>query len=190
MIVTIPNQFNLDIARKEFDRAESETRKNQEANDQLVDLIEKGKEERIAITSSINDILTTMKSSLDAQQLEFKELDSTLNGLAEMTKEVISIADSITSMSFQTNLLALNASIEAARAGDAGRGFAVVAESVKDLAANSEEEANKIAPYAAKLIANVNQLSTEMGNSVETLAKSGLLLEEAIDKTDEIARKD
>ncbi len=43
----------------------------------------------------------------------------------------------------QIGLLALNASIEAARAGEAGRGFAVVAESVRKLAAQSEELAGE-----------------------------------------------
>ncbi|WED23280.1 methyl-accepting chemotaxis protein [Vibrio sp. JC009] len=127
---------------------------------------------------------------MDSQQTEFKELDSTLHGLSDMTKEVITIADAITSLSEQTNLLALNASIEAARAGEAGRGFAVVAQSVKELASSSEEEANKIAPYAKKLINNVSQISAEMGNSVETLSKNSQLVDEAIDKTEEIANKD
>lgn len=44
----------------------------------------------------------------------------------------------------QTNLLALNVSIEAARAGDAGRGFAVVATEISQLAAASQEAANRI----------------------------------------------
>ena len=121
------------------------------------------------MTSSINDILTRLKSSLDSQQIEFKELGDTLNGLSDMTKEVITIADSITGLSQQTNLLALNASIEA---GEAGKGLAVVAKSVKELASSSKEEADKIAPYATKLITNVGQLSSEIEISVEGLQQT------------------
>ncbi|WP_022759353.1 methyl-accepting chemotaxis protein [Butyrivibrio fibrisolvens] len=72
----------------------------------------------------------------------------------ELTNVILDIAG-------QTNLLALNASIEAARAGEAGKGFAVVATEISSLAENSRNTA-----------ANIQEISGEVTNAVNDLAKN------------------
>ncbi len=72
----------------------------------------------------------------------------------ELTKVILEIAS-------QTNLLALNASIEAARAGDAGKGFSVVATEISALADNSRKTA-----------ANIQDISNEVTDAVNNLAKN------------------
>lgn len=77
----------------------------------------------------VNEILTVLDKAIE-------DSDS-VNQVNSLTEDILNIAR-------QTNLLALNASIEAARAGEAGKGFAVVATEISDLAAASQEAANRI----------------------------------------------
>lgn len=90
----------------------------------------------------------------------------TTNASAAKIREVIEI---ITSIADQTNLLSLNASIEAARAGEAGKGFAVVASEISQLAAQSNESANKIAEIIALLIEECDKTVIKMEEVKEVM---------------------
>ena len=95
--------------------------------------------------AKVNEILTVLNQAIE---------DSTsVNQVNSLTEDILTIAT-------QTNLLALNASIEAARAGEAGRGFSVVATEISQLAAASQEAANRIQ--------QINRVVTEaVGNLTE-----------------------
>ena len=80
--------------------------------------------------------------------------------LAEHTKEIETIVQSIGSLSSRTDLLALNASIESVRAGEHGRGFALVAEEVRALA---EQSAQAVQDITRRL--EMIQLETQLGPS-------------------------
>ncbi|MCM1988980.1 methyl-accepting chemotaxis protein [Oceanirhabdus seepicola] len=92
------------------------------------------------------------------------EVDEKISELNEKSKSILSIVESIKSVSEQTNLLSLNASIEAARAGEHGRGFAVVAEEVRKLA----EESGQATKEIAEIIGSVVQIVNDTNNTMET----------------------
>lgn len=85
-----------------------------------------------------------------------------IDHLAESSREIGTIVDTIADIAKKTNLLALNATIEAARAGEAGRGFAVVASEVKALSDQTSGATESIR-------ANIARLQQEMRNTVEIM---------------------
>ena len=101
------------------------------------------------------------KTSTDA-----KNTESIIKELTENTKNIVTIVDTVTSISEQTALLALNAAIEAARAGEAGKGFAVIADEIRGLADESKRSTEKI----TQILSSISNLAdkTEKG-STQTL---------------------
>ena len=87
------------------------------------------------------------------------EMNTTIDGLAAVSRDIGEIVCLINDIAEQTNLLALNATIEAARAGEAGRGFAVVASEVKTLAGQTAQATEQISQ-------NIGGLQTSVDNAV------------------------
>lgn len=89
---------------------------------------------------------------LQTQLQERMEDAEQVHVIAQLSEEIVDIAD-------QTNLLSLNASIEAARAGEAGKGFAVVAEEIGHLAEASSQTANQISEINQVIVRVVDALA-------------------------------
>ena len=139
---------------------------NTESVKQEVDQIAERTSEINAYTREMKEHADSMEASarenMESTGAKVNEILTVLNQAIEDSKsvnQVNSLTDDILNIASQTNLLA-NASIEAARAGEAGRGFSVVATEISQLAAASQEAANRIQ--------QINRVVTEaVGNLTE-----------------------
>jgi methyl-accepting chemotaxis protein len=92
-----------------------------------------------------------------------------MSEINQSSKKIADIIGVIDEIAFQTNLLALNAAVEAARAGEQGRGFAVVASEVRNLAGRSATAAKEIKALIRDSVQKVDEGSTLVGQSGQTL---------------------
>ena len=115
------------------------------------------------------------RSNMESTGTKVNEILEVLNRAIEdsnSVNQVNSLTDDILNIASQTNLLALNASIEAARAGDAGRGFAVVATEISQLAAASQEAANRIQHINSVVTQAVHNLADNANGLVQYMNES------------------
>jgi methyl-accepting chemotaxis protein len=92
-----------------------------------------------------------------------------MSEINQSSKKIADIIGVIDEIAFQTNLLALNAAVEAARAGEQGRGFAVVASEVRNLAGRSATAAKEIKDLIRDSVQRVEEGSTLVVQSGQTL---------------------
>jgi Methyl-accepting chemotaxis protein len=124
------------------------------------------------------DNISKLLLSFDKTAKSDKEVLKEVTVLADNSEKVNEITDTIKNITEQTNLLALNASIEAARAGEYGKGFSVVAEEVRKLAEQSGKSAQQI-----------NDIVTQIRNSVASVLEK-INYSQAISRETEINVKE
>ncbi|AMW32985.1 MULTISPECIES: methyl-accepting chemotaxis protein [Fervidobacterium] len=112
---------------------------------------------------------------------EYEELRNGIRNLADATKNIGSIIETVRQIAEQTNLLALNAAIEAARAGEAGRGFAVVADEIRKLAEQTKASTDTI----TSTISAVDEYSKVLEKQIERLYKEVEQTESGYNKVSE-----
>jgi methyl-accepting chemotaxis protein len=154
--------------------------------------------------SSMEEMTTTVKQNADnageANQLATAARDQAEKGGAvvgkaigamakinEASKKISDIIGVIDEIAFQTNLLALNAAVEAARAGEQGRGFAVVATEVRSLAGRSATAAKEIKELIQDSVKKVEDGSTLVTQSGQTLDQIVTSVKKVSDIVAEIA---
>jgi iron only hydrogenase large subunit-like protein len=104
-------------------------------------------QELATTANTIKDVAVTLYSMSDSLNNEFAHLNKIIKKNAHRIMDFDTVAETLHEISQQTKVLSVNAAIEAAKAGKAGKGFTIVAKEVKQLAFNSNKEANKIKPY-------------------------------------------
>jgi methyl-accepting chemotaxis protein len=139
-------------------------------------------EQAILSTSKGKDGLKVV-GELDSTSQEFVQLAgnliSNVQDVADSSKQIIKIVETIEEISNSTDLLALNAAIESARAGEAGRGFAVVAGEIRKLAEKTKGEARNIHTVIDDMGSKMDHLS----NEAKQLDGYGEIQGQAVQKT-------
>jgi len=89
---------------------------------------------------SVDEMIAGLSTALEAG----KQSQRQINQLEVLSRRIDKIVDAIVNVSIQTSMLATNGSIEAARAGEYGKGFVVVSTDIRNLATESQQNADRI----------------------------------------------
>ena len=118
------------------------------------------------VSSTTSDVTVVAAEAVQLAQAA----TGTVERLGASSQQIADVLRTITAIAAQTNLLALNATIEAARAGEAGAGFAVVAEEVKDLARQTAQATEEIAPTLTAVQAEAAEVRADIAQISGTIA--------------------
>lgn len=113
-----------------------------------------------------NEAVTDTVNKINGIAAITQQVNTAVQELGVISKQIGDIINVITSIADQTNLLALNAAIEAARAGEQGRGFAVVAEEVRKLAEQSANATKEISGLITRVQHGVDQAVLAMDKGI------------------------
>lgn len=127
--------------------------------------------------SSMNELTESAKKTSEITD----SVISAIKILAEKSRSIGQIVESINSIAQETNLLSLNASIEAARAGEAGRGFAVVAEQIRLLADQSADSAGQIRRIIDDIVSTTGNAVSIAGQAADTVQQQELAVSRTTD---------
>ncbi|MDD3269140.1 MAG: methyl-accepting chemotaxis protein [Syntrophomonadaceae bacterium] len=95
----------------------------------------------------------------------YANTNSAVEELENKIRRIEKIVDTIENVSIQTNMLAVNGFVEAATAGEHGRGFSVVAGDIRNLAAESAENADKIKDLVRDVQVQIGKVMAEIAQS-------------------------
>ncbi|WP_221799744.1 methyl-accepting chemotaxis protein [Oceanobacter mangrovi] len=121
-------------------------------------------------------------SAVESLTAGIEDSNQAMKALAEESRNITTILDTIRGIAEQTNLLALNAAIEAARAGEQGRGFAVVADEVRTLAGRTADSTAEI----DSMIASLTQQTASVASKLENTLQHSSQTMQATEKTREV----
>ncbi len=131
---------------------------------------------------SIHEFVTHMES-IDKEMVSSAK---TVRSFTEQSDQIAEILEVMTSIAEETDLLALNAAVEAAKAGKAGEGFSVVATEIRNLADNSNQRAKEIRTIVREFKNELNNMTSSVDSSVETIKGGAFVIEKMKKKLDQI----
>lgn len=134
--------------------------------------------------SDVSDNAQEARKTASRSEVVAAEAASSMDRIADGSKEIARVISVINDIAFQINLLALNAGVEAARAGEAGRGFSVVASEVRQLAQRASDAAKEIAEVITQSDYAVAEGVTNVASakdSLEDIAKTVISISENVD---------
>ena len=133
--------------------------------------------------AAAQEAIETMDDVRSVSEAVLTEVDA----LRERVDHIAEALDGIDRITDQTNMLALNASIEAARAGSESDGFAVVADEIKQLAEESQAQADDIDTALAAVREATDDTVEQLEAAVEAIDEGADQVESAMTSLDSVA---
>ncbi len=114
------------------------------------------------ITASLvtnSDELSVLSKTSESSIVNIDSIAHDVGKVADDSKLLFDITETIENIAGRTSLLSMNAAIEAAHAGASGKGFAVVADEIRKLAESSSSNAKTIANKVNIIVKSINNIS-------------------------------
>lgn len=131
-----------------------------------------------------NEVASKLKQISREGEESIRGTVQSIDKIEKASEKINNIVKMIQELADQTNLLALNATIEAARAGESGKGFAVVASEIKELANQTDSNAQEIYNTISETLKTIDTSVTMSKNAL----KGYSVLMENIDRTSSLSQ--